>query len=39
MRYGIPFKGSKNALAAEMVSLLPSAPRFVDCEKGREYMP
>lgn len=34
MRYGIPFQGSKNALAAEVVSLLPSAPRFVDLFAG-----
>lgn len=34
MRYGVPCQGSKNGLARELVSLLPSGRRFVDLFAG-----
>ena len=34
MTYGVPYQGSKNRLAKELVALLPSGERFVDLFAG-----
>lgn len=34
MRYGLPYKGSKNAIAEWIVSELPSCENFVDLFMG-----
>ena len=34
MRFGLPYKGSKNKIAREIVSILPPAPCFVDLFAG-----
>lgn len=34
MNYGIPYQGSKNRIAKDIVELLPSGKRFVDLFAG-----
>lgn len=34
MRYGVPYKGSKNAIAKKIVAFLPSAPVLIDICAG-----
>ena len=34
MRYGMPYKGSKNSIAAEIISILPPAKHFYDIFDG-----
>ena len=34
MRYGMPYKGSKNSIAAEIISILPAAKHFYDIFGG-----
>ena len=34
MRYGMPYKGSKNSIAAEIISILPPAKHFYDIFGG-----
>ena len=34
MRFGVPYQGSKNAVACDIIGVLPSAPRFVDLFAG-----
>ena len=33
-RYGVPYQGSKNSIAVEIVNALPSGSRFVDLMAG-----
>lgn len=34
MRYGIPYKGSKNRIAAKVVDALPASDAFIDLLAG-----